>query len=224
MKSLVITMLIIIAALCVLFRQAFDPVMVIFNNDAPLGYWMDPHQGWNDNNWLGHKSQPMNPTAMAIIHTPVVVFLFLLGFFLWASISILLGKDRIVFNVGRYVWGAFALWFMAKAAYVMWHGPQHHDIFVNCAPAIGAFIMLSGFAISTLRITYASEPKLSMRSLPTPWWAQGDTLPTRESAGFRNEGRTHGRLDASPANRGKPANRNQQCTSIVAESKTPPTA
>jgi uncharacterized membrane protein len=40
------SLLLILVVLTILFRDVlFDPAAVQFNNDTPLGYWMDPHQG-----------------------------------------------------------------------------------------------------------------------------------------------------------------------------------
>jgi hypothetical protein len=112
----------------------------------------------------------MNPTAMTIMHTPVVIILLLAAFALWCGYR--LWKGHSIMQPVRFVWACFAWWMLVKLIYVMFHGPQHHDIFVSCAPFLGVAIAFTGFLIAP-SVEPTPENKL-------PWWARSGVASTKQ--------------------------------------------
>src|SRR5471030_1952807 len=74
-RPLLILLICLLAVIGVLFHGSFQPELVIFNNDAPLGaansqadeMWSDLKSVWMDLNWVGNASPAGAPTLSFMV-------------------------------------------------------------------------------------------------------------------------------------------------------------
>ena len=73
-KAFLVLLIVLLAILCVLFRQSFDPNKVLFANDLPLGALKAEQSklpgtftgNWQDANWIGSESVSAAPDVTAL--------------------------------------------------------------------------------------------------------------------------------------------------------------
>ncbi|MEO5801892.1 MAG: hypothetical protein ABIR24_00055 [Verrucomicrobiota bacterium] len=76
-KTFIVLLILLLAVLCVLFRQSFDPNKVLFANDLPLGALKAEQSqlpgtftgNWQDSNWIGAESISAAPNITALFGT-----------------------------------------------------------------------------------------------------------------------------------------------------------